>query len=140
MFFMCQVDVRNQKTNKSVVCRNAGQILYKTIHLDVERNQYYISLSRLVDGKIYPSALGKKTISDNSAPQKPDVELVYDEYYKVQIRLFQKDIYEHGKQPPRTYTWIQENLSKMSEWSEVLLIKPISNPAIYVNDWIENKE
>lgn len=123
----CQVEIRNQKTNMSVITKNAGQILYERILFDQKRKQYYIVIST------------------------SHVNINIDEFYKVQIRFLQRQALEkyfddkEGKQsvsgkrginqPPRVYSFIQQYLPYFSEWSTVCLIKPISQPVVYLNNW-----
>lgn len=62
------------------------------------------------------------------------LELVQNEYYKVQIRF---SSIEAPTNPKEVSSWMANNLDKFSEWSTVTLMKFIQKPTIELNN-IEN--
>ena len=114
---LVQVTVQNQKTNQSVLSRlnYPSGIMIKPLGIDSSKSgdeKYYI--------EILPA----------------DIEggFNYNEYYKVQIRFTQSK----GVKSPqigsdkiqKLDSWLNQNLSHFSQWSTVVLIKPVGTPTI----------
>ena len=107
-----QIIVQNQKTNQSVLKRDIypSGIKISAVSVDdtIETDQkYYVE------------------ISNN------DIQggFNFNEYYKVQIRFTSSNI-----QVPTSSigidAWLNKNLTNFSQWSTVVLIKPISQPIL----------
>ena len=113
-----QVSVRNQKTNQSVL-NQPSEIILKELRTKVDQNGktlYYI--------KIRPN----------------DIEGGFqcNQYYKVQIRFtsIQADPLPRNNKEidyNQINSWLSSNLSHFSEWSTVVLIRPISTPKLILN-------
>ena len=118
-----QVVVQNQKTNQSVLNEKKypSGIMLTSLNTDPKRNGddiYFI------------------TINNN------DIQggFQYNQYYKVQIRFTSVDVI--GNVPSTIDEqgngigidgWLSNNLSRFSEWSTVVLIRPISAPVLTLN-------
>ena len=128
-----QVIVQNQKTNQSVLNENLypSGIKFTTLNIDSDKegnDVYYIVLT------------------DN------DIQggFNYNQYYKVQIRFTSTEV--TGTIPPtpegsndkpnllgwKADKWLSDYLSCFSEWSTVILIRPISQVNLILNGF--NKE
>lgn len=113
-----QVVIKSQKTNKSVLNSESfpNEIMLTTLQIDENRkgeDKYYIEILN-------------EDIEDG---------FTLNEYYKVQIRFTSKD----SPDPPENSVsdlnkWLNENLYYFSEWSTVVLIRPISKPSLYINN------
>lgn len=116
---LIQVTVQNQKTNQSVLSQSQypSGIKITSLKTDLEKEdeeKYFITISQA------------------------DIEggFNYNEYYKVQIRFTQavQPTQHDSRYPERDNNgnyknldgWINSNLSYFSQWSTVVLIKPIS--------------
>lgn len=114
-----QVVVQNQKTNQSMLNPNLypSGVKITTLNVDNERqgdDKYYI--------QIFPKDMDGQNFNLN-------------EYYKVQVRFTSID----APAPPSTGIgldrWLGANLAAFSEWSQVILIKGISNPVLKLNNF-----
>lgn len=118
-----QVSIQNQKTNQSVLNKNkypSGIMITKLkINKDIKtENKYNIVISN------------------------DDIEngFQYNQYYKVQIRFAESGVKTPkptsiivNKKTINSYRidgWINNNLSRFSQWSTVVLIKAVSTPEI----------
>lgn len=104
-----QVSVRNQKTNESVLNKTLypSEIKLTTLNTD-DNGNYYIEIS-------------------NSDIQNG---FNLNEYYKVQIRLTEKQADTVPVSSAGIDTWLNNNLIYFSEWSRVVLIRGISRPIL----------
>lgn len=107
-----QVIVQNQKTNQSVLKKESypSGIKIASLKTDLERagdDRYYIEL---MDSDIE----GKTGFS-------------YNQYYKVQIRFTAKNKQvKNISNSQKIDNWLNETLQYFSQWSTVVLIKPVS--------------
>ena len=120
-----QVTVRNQVTNQSALdsTKYPSEIKLTPIHEDDTRetdDKYYI--------EIKPEDMEKG-------------DFIVDQYYKVQIR-FTEEPDPNNPFPIPSYdtpqvidAWLSQNLKHFSEWSTVCLIRGISEPSLYLNDF-----
>lgn len=116
-----QVTVRNQATNQSALDSDKypSEIKLCPIYEDNGRetdDKYYI--------EILPSDMEGGSFS-------------IDQYYKVQIRFTlagTPDIPSYDT-PQVIDAWLSNNLMNFSEWSTVCLVRGISTPTLYLNDF-----
>lgn len=114
-----QVSIKSQKTNKSVLS-NSNDIMFATMNRSnnrVGRDRYYIFIKN----------------TDIKGGFK------YNEYYKVQLRFT-----SNGISPPTSAnninTWINANQTSFSQWSTVILIRPISVKTIQLQSFKNSEE
>lgn len=122
-----QVSISTQKDNRSALDRDLFKegILFTYYCIDESvkgDNKYYID--------IYNTSL-------------KDERFVPETYYKVQIRLIEKNIifnedekedYKNGNFTVKNATnWINNNLDKFTEWSTITLVKSIYKPTFTLN-------
>ena len=112
-----QVVVQNQKTNQSVLSESEypSGIMLTNLKIDTER-----------DGDdIYYIIISNKDIQGG---------FQYNQYYKVQIRFTSLNAsVVPNDQSKGINSWLNENLPHFSEWSTVVLIRPISTPVLTLN-------
>ncbi len=121
-----QVIVQNQKTNQSVLSQT-----------------------------LYPSGIKLTTLGIDSERQGNDIYYVdifnsdieggfnLNQYYKVQIRFTASQASAPPKQNDKQMTidkWLSLNAASFSEWSTVVLIKPISNPTLVLNNFNQDSD
>ena len=113
-----QVVVQNQKTNQSVLKRSAypSGIKISTISIDDTIDS---------DEKYYIEINGN------------DIEggFNFNEYYKVQIRFTSSDVQDIPTSSVGIDAWLNRNLANFSQWSTVVLIKPISQPILSLKNF-----
>ena len=111
-----QVTVRSQKTNKTVLSTSLypSEIKLANLQVDNERigDKYYITIN-------------------NSDIQGG---FNYNEYYKVQIRFTSINA-SNRPSSNKIDSWLNTNLGSFSEWSTVVLIRPISIPTLELNNF-----
>ena len=110
-----QVVVQNQKTNQSVLNKTSYPSGIKICPIQIdssaerEEQKYYITITNAdIDGGFN-----------------------FNEYYKVQIRFTSDSCRNLPNLPSSSVgidSWLNSNLSNFSQWSTVILIKPISDP------------
>lgn len=119
---LVQVTIQNQKTNQSVLSQTKypSGIKITSLGIDSERGEedkYYIEISQ------------------------EDIEgsFNYNEYYKVQIRFTEANTIAPKivDNIQKLDNWLSINLAKFSQWSTVVLIKPISKPILYLKSFSE---
>lgn len=116
-----QVTVRNQVTNKSALdsTKYPSEIKLTAIEKDDTRetdDKYYIEIEGIdMEGGSF----------------------VVDQYYKVQIRFTSIDTPEIPSFdiPQAIDAWLANNLMYFSEWSTVCLIRGISSPMLYLQNF-----
>lgn len=101
------VVITNQKSNENVIKDGVG-LLFKPLSYDTDAGMYYVDVS--------PSELAGD-------------EWIYNQYYKLQLRFDNADaplsgVYDNS--------YLTENLEHFSEWSQVLLLRPISEPQVLI--------
>lgn len=112
-----QVIVQNQKTNQSVLKHSLYPSGIKITSLGIDNEiqndeKYYIEIGDSdIEGKFN-----------------------FNEYYKVQIRFSQSDV-ETPSNSIGIDNWLNNNLIKFSQWSTVVLIKPISEPILSLKNF-----
>lgn len=116
---LVQVTVQNQKTNQSVLSRLRYPSGIKITSLSIDNSEERKSSSEKYFIRIQPE----------------DIQggFNYNEYYKVQIRFTQVDV----ESPPigtdgvqKLDSWLNQKFSQFSQWSTVVLIKPVGMPII----------
>lgn len=114
-----QVIVQNQKTNQSVLNEDLypSGIKFTTLQIDNEKK----------GNDIYYILLGDNDIQGG---------FQYNQYYKVQIRFTSSEVKSNiPQQGQKADQWLNQNLSSFSEWSTVVLIRPISKPTLILNSF-----
>lgn len=113
-----QIVVQNQKTNQSVLKRSVypSGIKISTITIDntVDSDEkYYIEIN------------------------SNDIEggFNFNEYYKVQIRFTSSNVKDIPTSSVGIDAWLNRNLTNFSQWSTVVLIKPISKPILSLKNF-----
>ena len=114
-----QVIVQNQKTNQSILKKSLYPSGIKITNLIIDNDKktddrYYIEIS-------------DKDIQGN--------KFNYNQYYKVQIRFTDNTLSKIPNSSVKIDGWLNSNLDHFSEWSTVLLIKPISAPVISLRNF-----
>lgn len=112
-----QIIVQNQKTNQSVLNKTNYPSGVKLGILQVDNeikneNKYYIEI-------------GNEDIENG---------FQYNQYYKVQIR-FTSVSAANPTDTSKLDSWLNANFSNFSQWSTVVLIKPISKPIISLKNF-----
>ena len=105
------VSVVNQKSGENVVNNSTG-ILLKNLNYDADSGMYYVE----IDG----------TATDGTGDIKGGWQI--GQYYKVQLR-FDKNASttDYG-----TEAYFSKYSNMFSEWSQVLLLRPISDPVVHL--------
>ena len=116
-----QVTVRNQVTNKSALnaTKYPSEVMLKELLVDEDKetnDKYYIEIT-------------PQDMENNN--------FVVDKYYKVQLRFTSKDVPTKPSlsTPQAIDAWLSSNLQYFSEWSTVCLIRGISTPLLYLQDF-----
>ena len=116
-----QVVVQNQKTNQSVLASQTypSGVKLTNLHIDSERQGndiYYIDIF-------------------NSDIQGG---FTLNQYYKVQVRFTAEGVALPANN--KMDGWLSSNLAFFSEWSTVVLIRPISSPTLVLNNFDQSSD
>ena len=120
------VSIVNQSSNESAVNNSTG-ILFKDLQYDANYGMYYVDIaitdikSTVVKTELDSSGNTVTTVKENSGWN-------YNQFYKLQLRF---DNNETGVVNNSDY--FITYLEHFSEWSQVLLLRPIIEPEIFVN-------
>ena len=150
---LVQVSIQNQNTNYSALNLNKypSGIMDTTMYYDKDRkteDKYYIIINTYSENQEVQTVQTEENDSQNKMERTvilPDLASgnVFNagQFYKVQIRFTGSGV----KSLPRQYeqiapSWYNENLAYFSEWSQVVLIKGISEPKILLNDFSQNMD
>ena len=114
-----QISIQNQNTNYSALDPKKYPAGIKTMDVQVDfdrktQDKYYVIISSndLVNG------------------------YTFGQYYKVQIRFTDTSASDPGTTGPIPVSWFTQNLLHFSEWSQVVLIKPLSKkPRLKINSF-----
>ena len=101
------VIITNQKSNENVIKAGVG-LLFKPLSYDTDAGMYYIDIS--------PSEIAGD-------------EWIYNQYYKLQLRFDNADAPLNGV---FDNAYLTDNLEHFSEWSQELLLRPISEPQVLI--------
>ena len=117
---LVQISVQNQNTNYSALYLKNYPAGIKVAPLQTEINRtsqdrYYVTITS--------SDLADKFVPGN--------------IYKVQIRFTGAGVSNVSKSEDITETWLNTNIQNFSEWSQVVLIKPIVEPELLLNNFSE---
>lgn len=120
----CHVSVVNQSSNESVLSSPTG-ILFADLLKDVDKGMYY------VDIKVTDLA-GTTAKTDENGNITVESGWYINQYYKLQIRFDGNDF--NDGLAPNTSGYLNDTtyMSKFSEWSSVVLLRPISKVSLYV--------
>lgn len=99
--------ITNQKSNENVIKTGVG-LLFKPLSYDTDASMYYVDIS--------PSEIAGD-------------EWIHNQYYKLQLRFDNADAPLNGV---FDNAYLTENLEHFSEWSQVLLLRPISEPQVLI--------
>lgn len=112
-----QVSVRSQKTNKTVLNKTLypSEIKLTDLETDTEKignDKYFITI------------------------KNSDIQggFNYNQYYKVQVRFTSSNATDRPS-TNKIDSWLNSNLGSFSEWSTVVLIRPISTPTLELNNF-----
>lgn len=148
---LVQVSIQNQNTNYSALNLNKypSGIMDTVMYQDKNRkteDRYYIIINsnsdygRLVDEEGKP--VQNTTEAFNSKPDLAQGNVFNaGQFYKVQIRFTSNRV---SYIPPSGQTiglsWYNTNMAFFSEWSQVVLVKGISEPSIALNDFSQKMD
>lgn len=112
-----QIIVRNQYTNQSLLNSVNGIKVIDTLKIDTSvsgSDKYYIELTQ------------DDFISDT---------FEINQYMKAQIRFTKKGEATKTKLDDIDINWFNKNIDNFSEWSTVCLLRPISQPSLYISEF-----
>lgn len=120
----CHVSVVNQSSNESVLASPTG-ILFADLLKDTDKGMYY------VDIKVTDLA-GTTSKTDDDGNVVVESGWYINQYYKLQIRFDSNDF--NDGTAPNTSSYFNDStyMAHFSEWSSVVLLRPISKVSLYV--------
>ena len=115
---LIQISVQNQNTNYSALNLEYYPAGIKTVSLQIDENRtsqdkYYVIIN-----------------NNDLATEK----FISGDIYKVQVR-FTNNSTSMNSDSKVTETWLNNNIQNFSEWSQVVLIKGITEPILSLNDF-----
>lgn len=119
------VSIVNQANNESVINNSTG-ILFKDLQYDTEEGLYYIDISVTeiksteYTTEMDPSGNVTNIIKENTGWN-------YNQFYKLQLRFDNNE-----QNVVNNSDYFITYLENFSEWSQVLLLRPIVQPEIFV--------
>jgi hypothetical protein len=118
----CHISIVNQSSGESVVDTNSS-LLFAIPEYDSQEGLYYVDISvGNIKGTVYETDdLGEKTLKTSGWQ--------INQYYKLQIRF---DSYSSEEAIPNDESYFNTYSQYFSEWSQVLLLRPISEPSVYL--------
>ena len=126
-----QVTCVSQNTNLSILNKSVYPLGIKMLTYNSNQQAqtgFSIDVNRQGDDKYY---------IEISPYDLQDPELINNQngfynnqYYKIQIRLASIEATTWDEAPNSLYAWNVENLDKLSEWSRICIIRPITQPYI----------
>ena len=119
------VSIVNQSSNENVINNSTG-ILFKDLNYSPERGLYYVDISITeIKSTIYSTELDSKGQVVTTVDETTGWN--YNQLYKLQLRFDNNDT---GVVNNSDY--FVRYLEHFSEWSQVLLLRPIIEPEIFV--------
>ena len=119
-----QISIQGQSTNYTALSQT-------TYPAGIKMAEIFVDQERTSDDKYY-------VIISNTDLQGGS--FIPGQFYKVQIRLMGNTTTNPDwdeKSPYPTESWLMQNLAAFSEWSQIVLIKHISEPKIQLRDFSE---
>lgn len=121
-----QVTVRNQYTNQSLLNATNGIKVFTS----KDKDKFGIDETVSGNNKYYITLTEEDFISlDNEDLKK----FTINQYMKAQIRFTKKGEATNAKNIG-TIDWFNEQINNFSEWSTVCLLRPISQPNVYISE------
>lgn len=121
---LVQISVQNQNTNYSALDLGIYPAGVKIAPLNIQlgrtsQDRYFVTISN--------EDLAKDPVTNEG--------FVPGNIYKVQIRFTGKAVSNVDNSKKITEAWLNTNIQNFSEWSQVVLIKPISEPVLLLNNF-----
>lgn len=129
-----QVTVREMAGNTSVL----NDYKYPAEIMDIPYASLVQTLDQRTGETIYSFKLDYTDILPTQSGEDESiraVNFVPGVYYKVQLRFFNHSYHKADSQKPPTDSDIANNLDNLSEWSTVCLLKGITRPTVYIDQF-----